>query len=310
MSINWPSSRDRRGLLCKDRTDHRARACTLWHRREVATYDNQKFIFDVRAKVLVAHFSYPPFQVSQVLQGPQGPQFVMSDTQQLLLVETDAGEPKPPSCAEGAGSSHAVTYSHGGVFCSGDRVYRTPVLRPSDASRFSVREKVQVGNEQNRDGLESRLWWRRRFAKESKYRLPQSELRTWQQARKDDIENGIPADQPEISEEIGPHQLEGNRLWFGKTFYNGEGRTGVGGFGYFDATTRSYRLYSPPEIHRWSVSAIRVSPRSSGSDSIIVENTGAIQAVFYAGIARRKKCDDSMSDSFIGQISATTMSST
>jgi hypothetical protein len=77
-------------------------------------------------------------------------------------------------------------------------------------------------------------------------------------ARKDDIADGIPADQPHISEEIGPHQLESDRFWFGKTFYNGEGSTGVGGFGYFDATTRSYRLYSPPEIHSWSVSAIRV----------------------------------------------------
>ena len=96
--------------------------------------------------------------------------------------------------------------------------------------------------------------------KEKQYRLPQSELKTWQQARKDDIANGIPADQPLISEDIGPHQLEGDRLWFGKTFYNGEGRTGVGGFGYFDAAMRSYHLYSPPEIHRWSVSAIEVEP--------------------------------------------------
>ena len=117
-----------------------------------------------------------------------------------------------------------------------------------------------MGKEQNNDGLEVPTVMEKAGDKESKYRLPQSELKTWQQARQDDIANGIPADQPHISEEIGPHQQEGNRLWFGKTFYNGEGWTGVGGFGYFDATTRSYRLYSPPEIHRWSVSAIRVEP--------------------------------------------------
>ena len=73
-------------------------------------------------------------------------------------------------------------------------------------------------------------------------------------------QRSIPPDQADINEEIGPHQLEGGRLWFGKTFYNGEGSTGVGGFGYFDAATRSYRLYSPPEIHRWSVSSILVEP--------------------------------------------------
>ena len=61
-----------------------------------------------------------------------------------------------------------------------------------------------------------------------------------------------------MNEEIGPHQLEGSRLWFGKTFYDSEGSSGVGGFGYFDAATAAYRLYSPPEIQRWSVSAILV----------------------------------------------------
>jgi hypothetical protein len=52
--------------------------------------------------------------------------------------------------------------------------------------------------------------------------------------------------------------LEGDRLWFGKSFYNSEGLTGVGGFGYFDAAARSWKIYSPPEIQRWSVSAILV----------------------------------------------------
>jgi len=55
-----------------------------------STYDNQKFVFDVRAKTLVAQVSYPPFLVSQLLHDPKGPQFVMADTQQLLLVEIGA----------------------------------------------------------------------------------------------------------------------------------------------------------------------------------------------------------------------------
>src|SRR5580658_3200125 len=50
-----------------------------------------------------------------------------------------------------------------------------------------------------------------------------------------------PKKQPdsEFNETIGPHQVEGNRLWFGVTFYDGEGWTGTGGFGYFDASTAS-----------------------------------------------------------------------
>jgi hypothetical protein len=90
------------------------------------------------------------------------------------------------------------------------------------------------------------------------YPLVQSDLSTWQQARPDDVKSFARPDQAEMNEEIGPHQLEGGHLWFGKTFYNSEGSTGVGGFGYFDAATASYRLYSPPEIQRWSVSAILV----------------------------------------------------
>ncbi len=59
-------------------------------------------------------------------------------------------------------------------------------------------------------------------------------------------------------EQIGPWQVEGTKLWFGKTFYDGEGMTGEGGFGYFDATTRSFKMYSPEKLKRASVSALLV----------------------------------------------------
>ena len=44
----------------------------------------------------------------------------------------------------------------------------------------------------------------------------------------------------------------------GKTFYNAEGFTGTGGFGYFDADKRRYVLFRPPPIIPWSVSALLV----------------------------------------------------
>lgn len=68
-----------------------------------------------------------------------------------------------------------------------------------------------------------------------------------------------PLPRPPYGEErIGPWKLEGDKLWFGKTFYDGEGMTGIGGFGYFEAADRKYHLFAPPEIARWSVSAIEV----------------------------------------------------
>jgi len=221
--------------------------------------DNQKFVFDLRAKKLVVHFSYLPFRVSHVLQASQGPQFVMTDTQQLLLVERrdDDQQLRVVPKEQARSTLSRVRMEESSV---GGRVYRTPVPPADVTPAFGPRKRFRLATEKNGDGWDSPLVVEKVGTKEKMYRLPQSDLKTWQLARKDEIANGIPADQPLISEEIGPHQLEGNRLWFGKTFYNGEGRTGVGGFGYFDATTRSYRLYSPAEIYRWSVSAIRVEP--------------------------------------------------
>ncbi|MCX6603188.1 MAG: hypothetical protein NTV52_06305 [Acidobacteria bacterium] len=63
-----------------------------------------------------------------------------------------------------------------------------------------------------------------------------------------------------ILEEIGPTQVVAGTRWFGKTFYNGEGMTGVGGFGYFDPATKSPVIYSPKEIRGWSVTALLVEP--------------------------------------------------
>ena len=227
-----------------------------------SVYDNHKFIFDVRAKALLAHFSYPPFWVSQVMQGPQGPQFVMADTLQLLRGETGTADPdlRVVPKKEARLTLSRIPMKEYAPNFPGYRLSRIPVPPADPTPAFGPRKRFRLATEKNNDGSESPFVMEKVATKEKMYRLPQSDLKTWQQARQDDIANGIPADQPLISEQIGPHQLESDRLWFGKTFYNGDGHAGVGGFGYFDTATRSYHLYSPAEIHRWSVSAIRVEP--------------------------------------------------
>jgi hypothetical protein len=136
-----------------------------------SVYDNQKFVYDVRAKALVKAFSYPPFKTVRIQSGPR---FVVSDGQRTFLVDSNlkivSGEPDKP------GSDPVV-----------------PAV-------------------------------------------------------------------PEMKEEIGPRQVDTGRIWFGKTFYDAEGETGTGGFGYFDIATGTHHLYAPPEIQRWSVSAILVEP--------------------------------------------------
>jgi len=59
---------------------------------------------------------------------------------------------------------------------------------------------------------------------------------------------------------IGPHEFDESRLWFGKQFYDAEGMRGVGAFGYFDAETREYRLWSPPEVADYEVRSMLVEP--------------------------------------------------
>lgn len=90
--------------------------------------------------------------------------------------------------------------------------------------------------------------------------LPQIRYETFARVRPESVRNGHPRDAAGIEGAIGPWQRFDGRLWLGKTFYDAEGMTGVGGFGYFDSGTRRYTIYSPPEIVDWSVSAILVEP--------------------------------------------------
>jgi hypothetical protein len=89
--------------------------------------------------------------------------------------------------------------------------------------------------------------------------LPQSTCAEYVRLRPQDLQiNPFPCSRYERDEFIGPHQIEGNQLWFGKHYYDGEGMRGVGAFGYFDTAARRYTLFSPPEIARYEISAILV----------------------------------------------------
>ena len=83
---------------------------------------------------------------------------------------------------------------------------------------------------------------------------------------------------PTIEESIGPYTTSKNRLWFGKTFYDGEGQVGIGAFGYFDLNERTYTLFSPPAIADWSASAILVE-----EDSVWVGLVRRPEGACYSG---------------------------
>lgn len=91
--------------------------------------------------------------------------------------------------------------------------------------------------------------------------MPSSSYDDFSRARPERVEDGYDRESTGVGEAFGPYQRVGSRLWFGKTFYDGEGTTGVGGFGYFDIPTSSYRFLPVKELAPWSVSAVLVEDR-------------------------------------------------
>jgi hypothetical protein len=85
-----------------------------------STYDNQKFVYDLAARKLLSHFSYPPFSAGRVFHGRNGPQFVMTDNQQRLLADIDpaSSEPRVLTVAEipQPGAESDVPFGPGGRF--------------------------------------------------------------------------------------------------------------------------------------------------------------------------------------------------
>jgi hypothetical protein len=118
------------------------------------------------------------------------------------------------------------------------------------------------------------------------YLLPQSSLETYAKLRPADLKTNpiaATAGQYDRQEVIGPHQLEGGRLWFGNSFYDGEGCRGVGAFGYFDTTARQYQMYSPPEVAACEVSAILVEPDFVW---VALDHFGEYISTFPGGLVR------------------------
>ncbi len=210
----------------------------------------------MRAKKLLGQFSYDPFPMHRVFPNDAAAVFLGSDRKGLVAVGfTPVRNPefRVLSNAESAKWFRRVPVAEGTE--GTDRVlymqpepFRTFRFGPSGSFRLTSRESpVPVLAIEETSGNKIRS-----------YPLRQSTYDEFAAARPQRVENGYVREQTMIEESIGPWKLEEDKLWFGKAFYDGEGRSGVGGFGYFSATDRKYHLFTPPEIAGWSVSAIDV----------------------------------------------------
>jgi hypothetical protein len=108
--------------------------------------------------------------------------------------------------------------------------------------------------------------------------LPQSAYLTFARARPGRVKNGYDEVSTHIQERIGAFQLTSRQYWVGKTFYDGEGTTGVGAIGYLDRAGR-YTFLQIPDLFDWSV------------DSLLVEET-----VIWAGRVAHPEGPDQSGD--------------
>lgn len=92
------------------------------------------------------------------------------------------------------------------------------------------------------------------------YSVPIPTPSLYKKLRDPDSDVELPAADEEggIHNSIGPFAFDGEKLWFANSFYDGEGRTGVGALGCFDVKSRKYEMRYLPEIAPWSGSLLRV----------------------------------------------------
>jgi len=90
------------------------------------------------------------------------------------------------------------------------------------------------------------------------YPLPQSTYQEFARARPARVRDGYDKDS-KLEERIGAWQAEKGGFWFGKTFYDGEGTTGVGAVGFL-SRSRQYSFLTIPALFDWSADAILIEP--------------------------------------------------
>lgn len=199
---------------------------------------NWKFLYDVRAKSLVRQFAYDRIPLHHV--SVSGGRAVLTGTGpgQPVSVDYDPGREVsflvrkgPKAAAARRPERRVVPFSP-----------RSPLALVIDSAGITVEDRAAP----------SRVV----------YSLPKSSYDEFAAVRPLHVKNGHPREHTRISESIGPWQLIEGTAWFAKCFYDGEGDTGVGGFGYFDTTARRFRIYAPPEIVDWSAPAILVEQDS------------------------------------------------
>ena len=217
--------------------------------------DTIKLFFDVKSKRLLERADYPPVPVREIFLVNDQLFLVAGAKPQTLVATVREGE---PILAVGAEMKPALARTreapagHVTPFVSSSFAIRREYLPIGSQGRFVASLVFQpytraVEGVAERVGDEYKL-----------YELPKSTYEEFARARPRRVQDGYRPEVATFEEVIGTYQIVGERFWFGKTFNDGEGHTGVGGFGYFDPEEKKYVVFSPAELADWSASALLV----------------------------------------------------
>lgn len=226
---------------------------------------NHRFVYDVRSKALIKQIEYKPISLPRIFVSGQEAVLVGTDARQLIAVKYSPADKPPFHLLEGAQAqqwtqrveTNIGRIRPGEIVGPNVQLYLKPKqfkpVRFGPGNRFTLIEENKTKRPVLVDHIGNAT---------KRYPLPQSSYDEFAQARPARVRDGYRRQDTIIDETIGPWQIVNGTLWFAKTFYDGEGHTGVGGFGYFDTKELKYRIYSPAEIVDWSATAMLVEPEA------------------------------------------------
>lgn len=221
--------------------------------------DNHKFVYDIRAKGLLRHFTREAVPFADIVGDEKRTILTGWDLEKPMAIEyMPGGDPPFRVLSQREAASWTKRIPAAKIRSRYVGAVPSPRFEPvwfGPGGRFSIRLRPVKGP----NGPAGLVAVQERTGRNTKWlSLPQSSYDEFSAARPKKVEDGYTRGQTTIEESIGPWQILGGTLWFGKAFYDGEGMSGVGGFGYFDAGASQFVIYSPHLIRDSSVSAVLV----------------------------------------------------
>ena len=262
--------------------------------------DTIKIFFDVTSKRMLKRIEFAPLPVRQILALNDNLYFVVGSEEQTLMARLDEDTPiwaigteMDPALADAWEAPTADVTPFMSSLPGLLREYLPIGLQGRFAAALVFHP--HTGAVEGVEGVAERVGHEYKL-----YELPKSTPEGFATARPEWVQRH--RRRPDVAsfehEVIGPYQIVGDRFWFGKTFYDGEGSTGVGGFGYFDPEDKKYVVFSPSEIAPWSASALWVE------DAVVW--VGRVRhpegAPFPGGILRYERASGEVKEFDVGEV--------